>query len=183
MFSFIASNLLLTCLLYGATILDAASIDESMEGQCSQESVNNLLNGAKINNENDSELAEQLYERCSKEFLEDSKISPEVKQTVDTWLGKDLSQQDVADLLLSYELDALQNPKPEETSDKFKEDCEQMTEQYEAYRETSATISKHIHPDSDLLTSEMTTISGNQRELLNFAIYTQLCNFLLEEQD
>lgn len=174
--------ILLGHLLFLATItVDSASIDESRSAECSPESVYNILNGAKLNDENENELAEQLYEKCSDEFNAHNDISPEVKSTVDTWIGKDISQAEIAELLLSYELEAMQHPMPENPSESFKEDCGQMTKQYELYRETSAVIAQHLHPDSDTLTSEMATIDEDQRKLLNYAIYTQLCNMIVQQ--
>lgn len=181
MFLSISTYLLVAYLFLGATTTTrSASVNDLSDNQCSPESVYNLLNGAKLNDENENELAEQLFEKCSDEFIAHNEISPEVKSTVDSWVGKDLSQEDIAELLL-YELEAMQNPIPEIPSELFKEDCGQMTKQYESYRESSVVIAQHLHPNSETLTSQMATIDEAQRKLLNYIIYTQLCNIVVEQ--
>lgn len=182
MFASLAGKLLIAFLLqrvsstltvYGAPAGQSSDV-------CSPESVESLFNDAELHDQDENELAEKLYEQCNNEFLEKNLISSEVKDTIDSWIGKDLSKEDSTQLLLTYEMNAMLSPKPENTSDKFKEECKHMIGQYESYRDTSAIIAEHIQTDSDLMTSEMTEINPTQRELLNFAIYSQLCNLVLQ---
>lgn len=125
------------------------------------------------------EDVELIYETCRDQFLHENQVSEEVKETVDHWVGTDLSKAEMNQVFLIYQL-ALMGPKPERTSELFADDCSHMADQFDFYRQTIEPLTSFIDVDLDsMLNDSDDEIDDQERELLNYVQYTQFCKSIL----
>lgn len=139
-----------------------------------------FLNQTKGLKDEDVEL---IYDSCRDEFLQNNQISREVKETVDEWVGTDLSKAELNQVFLIYQL-ALMGPKPEKTSEQFNKDCAQMAENFEVYRNTIEQLTNYIDIDLDaMLNDSDDEIDDQERDLLNYVQYTQFCKSISDSNE
>lgn len=121
------------------------------------------------------------YEHCRGEFLDRSgELSEVVKQTVDQWVGTDLSRAEVNQIFLAYEL-AFVSPKPERLAENFATDCRRMIDQFQAFRDMLEPLMSRIDIGMEsMISNGSEEIEEDERELLNFVQYSQFCKVLLD---
>lgn len=159
---------------------EASPVDSSDDDQCSTAGLKQFLGSTGNLSKEDVEL---MYEHCRGQFLDANKLSASVKQTVDDWIGTDLSKAETNQIFLIYEL-ALTTPKPEKVSKQFERDCDKMVEQFQNYRDSIEPLTNHMDINLDsLLTDGSEEIDDQERELFNFVQYSQFCkSFLLSSR-
>lgn len=135
------------------------------------------------------------YDHCTEQFLANNQVSVEVKRTVDDWIGVDLAEADPDEVFLAYQL-AIISPRPAGgTSHRFDDDCEQMFESFEAYRDTVEPLTYYYSGDSDddqydqadslnrllvVRADDARKLDDQDRQLIKFVQYTQLCKSLMQ---
>lgn len=178
----IASYMLLG-LLISATYIEAASVssEDSLSQQlekCSVQQVQQILAQA-TDEAHRGELASQLYELCNDEFLTFNTIDPEVKETIDTWLEMDLTKASGLQLLSAYQK-ALTNPNPlGQVSENFNLGCKSMVATFDQLRDVTTSLADYIKLDSAALLGTGEGISDSERAILNYAMYTQICDSMM----
>lgn len=136
-----------------------------------------------LNDGADDDAISLVYQHCRGQFLEDNKLNENVKQTVDGWIGTDLSKTETNQIFLIYEL-ALTTAKPDRVDKQFKKDCKAMENQFELYLETIEPLSNRLQINFDLLLATgKQEIEDQERELFNFVQYSQFCRLLLMNED
>jgi hypothetical protein len=143
---------------------------------CTAEGLQEFLEQTGSLTGDDIELA---YQHCRGRFLDESTISPEVKQTIDDWVGTDLGKAETNQIFLAYEL-ALVGQRPERLSENFVADCHRMVGQFQAFRDSLEPLMSRVEIDLDsLLAGGSEEIEDDERQLLNFVQYSQFCQTLL----
>ena len=180
MFTSVAVRLIVGYFLFKSIswspLAGAASIDFDDANLCtSSERIRQLLVS-----ENRDQLRE-VFEHCRDQFVAANKPSPVVKQTIDDWIGADLSQAEIEEILLAYQL-ALLGRRPGETSRQFAADCEQMYQRFEAFRDAMEPLSLLLNFSMDsMLTGGEFELNEPGRELFSYVQYTQFCKSILED--
>lgn len=167
---------LFSTLLHGSQVVECASI---LDDTCSHDVLRSSLEqAAKQSNENGknaSQVAGELFIKCYEGFLVENSIDPSVKETVDSWIGSDISKVDPDQLFMAYQL-ALMNNKLEDPSEEFSSECNKMQQNYENFRENISPLSDYIDSSDLMLLGE----SNSGRELLNYALYAEFCASMLD---
>lgn len=184
----LTSRLLVAYLIYrlsaGQQVVESAPADtigaSGKLDHCTAGNVQQAVQQFKGDKESVGQAAKQLYEQCSSEFLEHNPISADVKQTVDSWLGSDLSEAPASELFMLYQ-QALLNSKPTETSAKFTEDCKKMIQSYIRFGRITSPLTERIDINMNLLLAGGGEISSEDRKLLNYAQYTMFCDALAQQ--
>lgn len=146
------------------------------EGLCTAEGLREFLERTASVTEDDIELA---YEHCRDQFLERNELSPVVKQTVDQWVGTDLSKAETNQIFLAYEL-AFVGPRPDHLPEGFEPDCRRMVDQFQEFRDLLEPLISRVEIDlSSLLADGLEEVDEDERQLLNFVQYAQFCKSLL----
>lgn len=178
--------------LYNRSNVEAASLESNQLDApnatiCTPDGIEQFLDTYK----GDDEAIQATYDLCTQQFLANNTVSAEVKRTVDEWIGLDLGNADPNEVFLAYQL-AIVSPKPNKTSDLFERDCQQMFESFEAYRDTVEPLTYFFGAESDeyeeepldtMLSVDSKKLEQQDRQLINFVQYTQLCKSLLQGDD
>lgn len=178
----LASRVLLGYLIFEFDIFSrakAASFDLSNTESCNPDSIQQFLS----ENHGNTDNIQAIYERCREQFLSENEVSLNVKQTVDEWIGTDLSKADANEIFLAYQL-AIFRPKPENTSEEFTRDCELMFNRFEAYCEATEPLTYYVDNNIDSMLADGDTdrkSDEQERDLINFVQYTQLCKSILQD--
>lgn len=150
-------------------LLDSASF-------CTPLGMRDLLGGTRDLSYEDYRL---IHESCRNRFLLENEICEEVRQTVDQWLGTDLSKLGFKQSMLLYRMTKFR-PKPEGISDGFEEGCSQMVQSFENYRNTIWPLGDYIiiNPETRLGTRDSESDDAN-RDILNYMQYARFCKALI----
>ena len=157
----------------------ASPIEQQADEICSPAGMQALLGSS---DSISTEEAELLYIECRDQFLDNNKVSPSVKATVDDWIGTDLSKAEANEIFLALEL-ALTSPKPERVSEQFQLDCRSMSDRFLTYYDTIEPLTSHMDLDLDsLLGGGNNEIDDQERELFIYVQYSQFCLALLNDE-
>lgn len=151
----------------------------ALDVKCTAHWIEQFLNTKQHHNSN--EEADSIYAHCRDQFLLDNQISADVKRVVDNWLGMDMSTaEDANQIFLAYQL-ALISPKPSDQIDEqFLGNCQLMGQSYKSYREAVAPLTDYIDINLDSKLNGEGIINEQERQLLNFAEYAQLCKSIMQ---
>lgn len=182
-FPLCVSGLLLIgyCLLQTLFIVrsGASSPEQSALDICSSAEMKTFL-GSK--DSISTEEVELLYHYCRDQFLDKNRLSSTVKQTVDEWIGTDLSKAETNEIFLALEL-SLSSPKPDKVSEKFELDCKEMSEKFQSYYDTIEPLTSYLDINLDsLLAHGNNEIDDHERDLFNYVQYSQFCRLILNDE-
>ena len=128
----------------------------------------------------DKKQIQAAYENCRDEFVASNQISPIVKQTVDSWIGTDLSRAEDNQMFLIYQL-VLNSRVPKIEDANFATDCNKMFDQFENFRDYTDPLAEQIDIDlNTLLMGGNEQIDEQDRQLLTFIQYTRFCKYIIE---